>query len=149
MLRRNPQAEARGHCHQVRKRVGLHLAHDLTSVRLDGDLADAEFAADLFVQQPGNVTSSTRQQGTAGWGRHRNSCAEANVSARHPAVRSNCSSDSRTETSSSTTKTIDVTSCMGRTWIEREAVGEGTVYGACVTSHVLFVAMATSSVMLC
>jgi hypothetical protein len=53
-FRRRPQAEARGHCHQVRKRVGLHLAHDLTSVRLDGDLADAEFAADLFVQQAGN-----------------------------------------------------------------------------------------------
>ena len=49
-----PQPEARGHRHQVRKRVGLHLAHDLASVRLHGDLADAEFATDLFVQQPGN-----------------------------------------------------------------------------------------------
>ena len=43
--------EAHGHRHQVRKRRGLHLAHDLTSVRLDGDLADAELASDLFVQQ--------------------------------------------------------------------------------------------------
>jgi hypothetical protein len=76
---------------------------------------------------PGSVTSSTRQQGTAGWGRHRNSCADANVSARHPAVRTNSSSDSRTETSSSTTKTIDVTSSLRRTSMERETVGEGTV----------------------
>ena len=49
-----PQAEARGHRHQVGKRVGLHLAHHLTSVRLDGDLADAELAADLLVQQTGD-----------------------------------------------------------------------------------------------
>ena len=52
--RSGSQSETRGHCHQVRKRVGLHLAHDLASVRLNGDLTDAEFAADLFVQQPRN-----------------------------------------------------------------------------------------------
>ena len=46
------QSETRGHCHQVRKRVGLHLAHHLTSVRLHGDLTDPEFTTDLFVQQP-------------------------------------------------------------------------------------------------
>ena len=40
-------------CHQIGKRVGLHLAHDLAAVRLHRDLADAEFAADLFVQQTG------------------------------------------------------------------------------------------------
>ena len=39
------------------------------------------------------------------------------------------SSDSRTETSSSTTKTIDVTSGMVTTSIERAAVAELTVYG--------------------
>ena len=50
VLRRGAQSEALGHCHQVRKRVGLHLAHHLTSVRLHRDLADAEFAANLFVQ---------------------------------------------------------------------------------------------------
>jgi hypothetical protein len=52
--RSGSHSETRGHCHQVRKRVGLHLAHDLASVRLHRDLTDAEFAADLFVQQPRN-----------------------------------------------------------------------------------------------
>ena len=46
-------------CHQIRKRVGLHLAHDLTAVRLDGDLADAEFATDLFVQQTDTTNAIT------------------------------------------------------------------------------------------
>ena len=43
------------------------------------------------------------------------------------------SSDSRTETSSSTTKTIDVTSGMARTSFARAAVGGLTVYGAAYT----------------
>ena len=58
--------------------------------------------------RPGNETSSTRQQGTGERARDRNSCADANVSGCQPAVRINSSSDSRTDTSSSTTKTMDV-----------------------------------------
>ena len=50
----NRRREARVHPHKVRKRVCPHLAHHLTSVRLDGDLADAKFAADLLVQQTGD-----------------------------------------------------------------------------------------------
>src|SRR5712664_1927970 len=56
----------------------------------------------------GSVTSSTRQLGALTRGRARNSCADANVSACQPAHRTSNSSDSRTETSSSTTKTIGV-----------------------------------------
>src|SRR5258707_13718787 len=56
----------------------------------------------------GSVTSSTRQLGALTRGRARNSCADANVSACQPAHRISNSSDSRTETSSSTTKTIGV-----------------------------------------
>ena len=44
------RCEARGHCYQVRKRFGRHLAHDLTSVRRHRDLADPEFATDMLVQ---------------------------------------------------------------------------------------------------
>ena len=49
--RRRCEAEARGHVHQVGERVGLHLAHHPAAVSLHGDLADAELATDLFVQQ--------------------------------------------------------------------------------------------------
>ena len=45
------EAESRGHIHQVGDRVGLHLSRHLASVRFNGDLADAELATDLFVQQ--------------------------------------------------------------------------------------------------
>src|SRR5262245_66610421 len=48
------QAETRGNCDKFRERIGLHLAHDPTPVLLDGDLADSELAADLFVEQPRN-----------------------------------------------------------------------------------------------
>src|SRR5436190_3299213 len=90
---------------------------------------------------PGSVTSSTKQQGLVGWARHRNSCADANVSGCQPAVRNNSSSDSRTETSSSTTKTIDVTSGMVGVSIEQEAIEDIIVYGARVTFLVIIVAM--------
>src|SRR5437660_8021021 len=43
-----------GHPYQIGERGSLHLPHHLPSVRLDGDLADAELGADLLVQQPGN-----------------------------------------------------------------------------------------------
>src|SRR5438309_11494249 len=56
---------------------------------------------------PGSVTSSTKQHGTVGRRRDRNSCADANVSGCQPAALMKSSSDSRTEMSSSTTKTMD------------------------------------------
>jgi hypothetical protein len=59
--RRRPQPEACRHRHKVRKRVGLHLAHDLASVCLHGDLADAEFSADLLIQQTRDDTSMERE----------------------------------------------------------------------------------------
>ena len=34
--------------------AGLHLPHHLAAMRLDGDLADAELAADLLVQEAGH-----------------------------------------------------------------------------------------------
>ena len=45
------EAESRGDIHQVGERLGLHLSHHLASVCLHRDLADAEFATDLFIQQ--------------------------------------------------------------------------------------------------
>src|SRR4029453_16260220 len=54
----------------------------------------------------GNWRSSTRQLGAAAGGRARNSRADANTSAVHPADRNNPANASRTDTSSSTTKTI-------------------------------------------
>src|SRR6266576_2764829 len=54
---------------------------------------------------PGSETSSTRQRGLASRQLSRKSSAEAKLFVRHPAVAINASSDSRTETSSSTTKT--------------------------------------------
>src|SRR6266702_187009 len=62
--------------------------------------------------RPGRETSSTRQLGTKTRGRARNSCADANVSGCQPSKRISNSSDSRTETSSSTTNTMDVASGM-------------------------------------
>jgi hypothetical protein len=56
----------------------------------------------------GSETSSTRQLGTSGFGRERNARADAKVSGFQPAERRSNSSDSRTDTSSSTTKTIGV-----------------------------------------
>src|SRR4029077_19867758 len=58
--------------------------------------------------RPGRETSSTRQLGTSTRGRARNSCADANVSGCQPSERISNSSDSRTDTSSSTTNTIGV-----------------------------------------
>src|SRR3989441_12291573 len=61
---------------------------------------------------PGRLTSSTRQLGPGTSGRDRNSCADANVSGCQPAQRISNSSDSRTDTSSSTTNTMGVASGM-------------------------------------
>src|SRR3954470_15292171 len=43
--------ESRGHADQRGQRIRLHLAHDLASMRLHGDLADAEFSRNLLIQQ--------------------------------------------------------------------------------------------------
>src|SRR5919197_56441 len=53
----------------------------------------------------GSVTSSTRQLGPSMRERRRKSSADAKVSGRQPAARISNSSDSRTDTSSSTTNT--------------------------------------------
>src|SRR2546430_846547 len=53
----------------------------------------------------GNPTSRTRQAGRSDGGRARNSCAEPNVSTTNPADRSKPRKASRTDVSSSTTKT--------------------------------------------
>src|SRR5580658_5756606 len=63
--------------------------------------------------RPGRDTSRTRQLGTEGRGRVRNSWADSNVSGCQPSKRINNSSDSRTETSSSTTNTIGVACDIG------------------------------------
>src|SRR6202020_461193 len=56
--------------------------------------------------RPGREISSTRQLGTRASGRARNSSADANICGFQPSQRINNSSDSRTDTSSSTTNTI-------------------------------------------
>src|SRR5262249_8127742 len=58
----------------------------------------------------GRLTSSTRQLGVGTRGQARNSCADANVSTCQPTWRMSSSSDSRTETSSSTTNTMGLVS---------------------------------------
>lgn len=40
--------------HQLGQRAGFHLAHHLTPMGFHGDLADAQFARHLFVQQAGD-----------------------------------------------------------------------------------------------
>src|SRR5262249_22211322 len=55
---------------------------------------------------PGRCTSNTRQLGAFARGPAKNCCAEANVSTLSPADRIKPSKDSRTDSSSSTTKTI-------------------------------------------
>src|ERR1700740_2896109 len=54
MLEASPVMESASHFHQVCNRVGLHLLHHLASVRLHCDLADAELATDLLIQQTGD-----------------------------------------------------------------------------------------------
>jgi Zn-finger in ubiquitin-hydrolases and other protein len=45
------ESELRCNIHEVGERAGIHLPHHLASVRLHGNLADAELKADLFIQQ--------------------------------------------------------------------------------------------------
>ena len=51
-LTRRP--EFAGHLYQPRRGICPHLLHDLPSVRFYRDLADAQFSANLLVQQPGD-----------------------------------------------------------------------------------------------
>src|SRR6185437_3711123 len=53
-VRRTCEAESRGHCYQVGERVGFHLSHHTSAVCLDSDLANAELATDLLMQQAGD-----------------------------------------------------------------------------------------------
>src|SRR5262245_42283809 len=77
---------------------------------------------------PGSVTSSTRQHGRFARGRARNSCADTNVSGCQPALSISNSNDSRTETSSSTMKTIDLMSGMAKTSAAKDVIAEDPVY---------------------
>src|SRR5262249_12245650 len=63
--------------------------------------------------RPGREISSSRQLGTRARGRSRKSCAEANVSACQPSSCIKVSSDSRTQTSSSTTNTMCLALAIG------------------------------------
>lgn len=47
-------SELGSHPHQVGERVGLHLLHDLASVRFHCDFADPELTTNLLVQQARN-----------------------------------------------------------------------------------------------
>src|SRR6266481_4419966 len=63
--------------------------------------------------RPGREMSSTRQLGTRARGRARNSSADANVCGSQPSQRINNSSDSRTDSSSSTTDTNELGIILG------------------------------------
>ena len=43
-----------GHLHQLGEGFGLHFFHDFAAVGFDGDFTDAQFRANLFVQQAGD-----------------------------------------------------------------------------------------------
>jgi hypothetical protein len=45
--------------HEVSERARLHLAHHLAAVRLDGDLADAEFAGACLFNSPDTTSAIT------------------------------------------------------------------------------------------
>ena len=42
------------HPHQIRKRIGMHLAHDPSAMNLDGEFSNVQFCCNLLVQQPRN-----------------------------------------------------------------------------------------------
>ena len=48
------QLESCGHPHEIGQRIGFHLPHHLTALGFHGNLARAELAADLLVQQAGH-----------------------------------------------------------------------------------------------
>src|ERR1700674_5430338 len=79
---------------------------------------------------PGSRKSNTRQLVTSSRGLDRNSWAEAKAETLKPADRIKLSSDSRTDSSSSTTKTIACSSCIGLLLLLQESKlkrGAGTV----------------------
>src|SRR5580700_11411977 len=54
VVARGLETEAPRHLYEFREGFRVHLAHDATSVRLHGDLADPELSAHLFVQLTAN-----------------------------------------------------------------------------------------------
>src|SRR3954471_6171362 len=42
------------HVQEIGEGAGVHLSHHASTMRLDGDLADVELAADLLVEEPRN-----------------------------------------------------------------------------------------------
>src|SRR6185436_8751292 len=50
---RAAHADQVGHAHELGQRLRTHLAHRIAAVDLHGDLADADFARDLLVHEPG------------------------------------------------------------------------------------------------
>ena len=96
---------------------GLHRHEYIPMARNEDDRHVGRSPATRFCRsrpsRPGRDTSRTRQLGTRARGCVRNSCADANVSGCQPSQRISNSSDSRTETSSSTTKTIGVAGVAG------------------------------------
>ena len=75
-----------------------------------GALGELPLQLEAVEPGKGDIEQQTTRNTTRG--RERKSCPDANVSARQPALLISSSSDSRTEISSSTTKTIDVRSGM-------------------------------------
>jgi two-component system sensor histidine kinase MprB len=121
---------------------GLGLAIVARTVRESGgSVRSASCFCNSRPLTPGNVTSSTRQLGTVGRGESRNRCADSNTRGCQPALSSSGSSDSRTETSSSTTNTMPVTSGMEEASTSRAAIDGLTVYGRRITSSRETVAM--------
>src|ERR1700679_2490297 len=63
---RRSQPESCPHIHKVREGRRLHLAHDLSAMRLHGDLRHAKLPAHLFVQEPadyqGHDVTLTRRE---------------------------------------------------------------------------------------
>jgi hypothetical protein len=94
--------------------TSLHRLHRGRHVAITGDEDDRHVWAidDAFLEieavRLGSATSSIRQLGTSARERARKSSADAKVSGCQPPEITSNSSDSRTETSSSTTNTIGV-----------------------------------------
>jgi hypothetical protein len=52
-MRSDGKIESSGHPDQGGEGISVHLAHHVATVCLDGDLADSQIAANLFVQSAG------------------------------------------------------------------------------------------------
>jgi hypothetical protein len=103
------EAESFSYLHQLGEEVGPHLLHHLAPVHFHRDTGISTRSETSSCKsrplRSGREMSSTRQLGVKGRGRARNSRADAKSSGRQPSDRSSNSGDSRTDMSSSTTKT--------------------------------------------